>query len=506
MVNFLNWDRQHTTHHQQPQKPLPTPYTPYFIPFPHTLPHTLSSSSYLLPRPSASLIGIRCETQLKANKVLIKYTVSIFANALHGKESCPYRAQADISMSPYQGPPISVDDADNIRRFIEQMGRSGTAKPTNVPVDDPPTILPTNHEDTTDTDRDMPEMSTNSSPPAAPERDTVQAYDMQSPQARGVLAPPPTPNMPLGNEDIGRMIHDQINALPSTFTLGDSKYAPKKSSLLTGARPPGVHISSSPKMPQVSTEQRRDHNLSFARMSFITSDDPPLRFPILLSKENSDKVPGIKTSESKYDSPPAVDFKAASGSSEFKDKSPSEHTTLAMPQDSEKPVSSEEGMRASAYTPPTTPPHLQAAKEPDYPVPSFPDLKIKDEPIEKPMVVLKENKLPDTHAKLASDNSMFRDMAKSQADKTVPLRREYSPSRGTLATRTAKEDETLKNALYFTSWPQSQRDKPGTDLEIDTKRLLILVLSLTCAESGSCRTAARFQPRLCHILDPRRTD
>jgi hypothetical protein len=389
-------------------------------------------------------------------------------------------------MSPYQGPPISVDDADNIRRFIEQMsGRSGTAKPTTISVDDQPTVLPTTNEESTDTDRDTSDMSTNSSPPAAPEHDTVQAYDMQSPLARGVLAPPPTPNMPLGNEEIGRMIHDQVNALPtsSTFSLGDSKYAPRKSSLLTGTRPPGVHISSSPKMPPVSTEQRKDHNLSFARMSFITSEDQPSRFPILLSKqagvglmelpekettfavnskEDKDKMPEIETSVSKYDSPLIVNSKAASGSSELKDKSPPESTTVSMPQDSKKPVSSEEGTKASAYTPPTTPPHLRAAKKHDYPVPSFSDLKVKDEPTEKPTVVVKENKLPDTHAKLTSGDSLSRDMAKSQAAETVPLRREYSPSRGTLATQTAKEDETLKNALYFTSWPKLQRDKPGT--------------------------------------------
>lgn len=406
-------------------------------------------------------------------------------------------------MSPYQGTPISVDDADNIRRFIEQMyGRSSTAKPMSVPVDDQPTVLPTTTEVNTDTDRDTSETSTNSSPPVAHVHDTVQAYDMQSPQARGVLAPPPTPNMPLGNEEIGRMIHDQVNALPasSTFSLGDSKYAPKKSSVLTSARPPGVHISSSPKMLQLSTEQRKDHDLSFARMSFITSDDLPPRFPILLSKqagvtsrglpgkdvtltvdskEDKDTIPGIEPPVSNHRSPLIVNSEAASGSSRFKNKSPPESTTVSIPQDSKNSVSSEEGTKASAYTPPTTPPHLRAAKKHNDPVPSFSDMKIKDEPTEEPAVVLKENKLPDTHAKLSSDNSLSRDMAKVHATENIPLRRDYSPSRGTLASQTAKEDENLKNALYFTSWPKLQRIQTGTGASIDSELVLTLDLSFT---------------------------
>ncbi len=397
-------------------------------------------------------------------------------------------------MSGYKGPPISVDDADNIRRFIEQMGRSTTANSTSAQAEDNSAVMPTTTEENTESDRDASVTSTNSSPLVAPEHNNIQAYDMQSPLACGVLAPPPTPNMPLGNEEIGKMIHDQVNALPnsSTFSLGDSRYAPKKPSLLSGVRP-GVHVSSSPTVSQMSTEQRKDHDLSFARMSFVTSEEPPPRFPKLLSKQaglSSKELDGASVSyltsssafkEAKHhvnsnddnEETPEMDKPASKGrsplmdnsmlvphSSEIMDQPTSESTTVSVPQDIKKSASSEEGTRAQAHTPPPTPPHLRASKKYTNPLPSLQDMKIKDEPVDDSTTAHNENTPLNTRAKPSDESS--RDMAEAQAAKTLPARSKYSPSNGTLAAQIAKMEESMKNALYFTSWPKLQRDQPGT--------------------------------------------
>ena len=178
-------------------------------------------------------------------------------------------------------PPISVDDADNIRRFIAMMpGGSTTTNPT-MPQAVHDTTAQQDSGETTDSGSSTNVASTHSSPPIA------LAHDMQSPQARGVLAPPPTPEVSLGNVGIGQLIHDHIEGMPGTFTLGDSRYAPKTSSKLGGARPPvppGVYVASSPKTEALSPEERNAHNMSFSRMSFVTSEQPRVGFPGILSK------------------------------------------------------------------------------------------------------------------------------------------------------------------------------------------------------------------------------
>ena len=408
-------------------------------------------------------------------------------------------------MPPSQAPTISVDDADNIRRFIQQMSvRSGPAKHATSQPEDGLAVQPNTNENSNGTDRDLYENSTNSSSPAAPEHLAVQAYDMQSPQARGVLAPPPTPKTPLGNEEIGKMIHDQVNAIPtsSTFSLGESRYAPKKSSLLSRARPPGVHVSSSPNSPEMSPEQRKARDMSFSRMSFMTSDEPPSRSPKLPaaqanlgSKElhgaslsypsslsafvdeskprNDSKESKMKTAETENlvsRSRSIMDyFVLTSNSSDSKNKSPPKSTTVTSQEDSKAPVSLEDDTKGPMHSISMTPPHLRAPNKQSISIPaspaspSSPGTKIKDEPTDESATILDEFTPPGTpRAELIQDPPPIPRMAAASAVDATKLRPNYSPSRGTLAVHAAKNEETLKNALFFTSWPKSQgREQPG---------------------------------------------
>ena len=198
-------------------------------------------------------------------------------------------------MSAPRAPTIDVDDAENLRRFIEQMGRPSNAQTTVAQAEVEPGIQQHTAGDSTDTDRDrdLYEVSTNSSPATT----AVIAHDMQSPMARGVVAPPPTPNVSIATDEVEQVAHDHNDVAQGItgLSLGDSKYA-KGSPLapMHYSRPSGVLVSQSPLSSKLSPEQRKDRDMSFARMSFITSDQPVVHFPKLMPK-----VHDLANSESK---------------------------------------------------------------------------------------------------------------------------------------------------------------------------------------------------------------
>ena len=100
----------------------------------------------------------------------------------------------------------------------------------------------------------------------------VQAHDTPygSPQATGVLAPPPTPET-VSSLAIGQMISDELDNIPEErfMSLGDSKYAPKNPSRLSTTARPGFYS------PVPQTTRPRD-DPDFTRMSFKAADTPTI--------------------------------------------------------------------------------------------------------------------------------------------------------------------------------------------------------------------------------------
>lgn len=100
-----------------------------------------------------------------------------------------------------------------------------------------------------------------------------QATPHGSPQATGVLAPPPTPET-ISSLAIGKMISDELDKIPEErfMSLGDSRYAPKNHSRLsTTARSSSTSFFSP--VPR-ATKPRDDP--SFTRMSFKAADTPTI--------------------------------------------------------------------------------------------------------------------------------------------------------------------------------------------------------------------------------------
>ncbi|KAL8723034.1 MAG: hypothetical protein Q9225_000576 [Loekoesia sp. 1 TL-2023] len=105
--------------------------------------------------------------------------------------------------------------------------------------------------------------------------DTVQsqATPHGSPQATGVLAPPPTPET-ISSLAIGKMISDELDKIPEErfMSLGDSRYAPKNYSRLSTTARSGSTSFFSP-VPR-ATKPRDDPG--FTRMSFKAADTPTI--------------------------------------------------------------------------------------------------------------------------------------------------------------------------------------------------------------------------------------
>ena len=234
-------------------------------------------------------------------------------------------------MSASRALPINVDDADNLRRFIEQMsGRSSTAGPTIVQGEAQPAIQSNAHGESTDSDRDLCEASTNSSPATAEAQPAVAAYEMQSPMTRGVVAPPPTPDTSTATNEGEEAERDHGDFLQgiSGLSLGDSKYAPKKGSpqlSVHRTRPTGILVAHPSLSSRLSPEQRKARDMSFARMSFVTSEQPSLRSPMHIPK-----VQDQATAESKNHHAATLSYANSSTAFNF------DGTATGIPEESEK--------------------------------------------------------------------------------------------------------------------------------------------------------------------------
>lgn len=114
----------------------------------------------------------------------------------------------------------------------------------------------------------------------------VQGSPQGSPQAAGVVAPPPTPET-ISSLAIGKMIHDELDRIPEErfMTLGDSKFAPKNQSRLSNiARPLAPSEQFFSAVPR-SSKPRDDPG--FTRMSFKAADAPTVPSFITDSKPNA---------------------------------------------------------------------------------------------------------------------------------------------------------------------------------------------------------------------------
>lgn len=139
------------------------------------------------------------------------------------------------------------------------------------------------------------------------------------------MAPPSTPeNRPgLSNSEISQLIVNNIESLPasSTFTLGESRHAPRYSSTNKWGRPnvrgssADDHVSSSMSIGQTSPADRNIRNQSFPRMSFQAADSSSNAVPKTSSppvsptdtKENASSLSVLEksVSSSRWASPQA---------------------------------------------------------------------------------------------------------------------------------------------------------------------------------------------------------
>ena len=385
--------------------------------------------------------------------------------------------------------------------------RTSTANPSTLQVDNESAIQPQNNSDSTDEHRDLYENSTNSSPPAAenpaqptfPVLPVAQAHDMQSPQARGVLAPPPTPQTPSVKDVAGKDINDHASDTSSefstlgTFTLGESRYATdKKTSLLGPARAmPDVIVAHAPRSSQLTPEQRKARDQSFARMSFITAVQPPTISeepseikadpkPTVSSTLTADPKPTVAAklaADSKLAAwKLASDLKEAEERSAVNEKSVLGEKPVVKSQETfmdnwmsksgspgiKKAAVSENDTKAPANDRPRTPPHLRAAK---------PTTILTSVDINKPVTSgepttasVTDRPVTPPHLR-AAKHAVFTPETfhvAVQADLAAKAAKENMPPRSSPAAQAAKTDETLKHAVTFQAWPKAQgRDQPS---------------------------------------------
>ena len=403
-------------------------------------------------------------------------------------------------------PPVSVDDADNIRKFIASMG--GVSNTTNsttsrgVNTSDMNTTATGNDSgEHTDSDGSAKLASTHSSPPV------TLAHDTQSPLARGILAPPPTPEVNRGDTGSGQIVQDSMEVTPTTFTLGDSRYAPKNSSKLGGARPtvtPGVYVSSSPKAQAVSSEDRNAHNMSFPRMSFAASEPPRRSIFGLMSKTASAGLEGPSADNEKNTQKQSTAINAASAEPsskhgieenhainepvfvstdphEVKEKSSATPTPYPRSRSRQEPKDKERMVQTEARTylqgfkdekavtedsvskSQSMPPHLQAKKTASAPSPSLIDAEDSWALSDQPNSVAKENTPSTSLAKLTLNGSTAPEAPRTYTVDTMKRLANHNPSKSTISTQPPRKEEDRKTALIFDSWPSvEKRDQPGT--------------------------------------------
>lgn len=220
---------------------------------------------------------------------------------------------------------VPLDDVDTIRRFTEEIGRrSRSSVPSlqgQVETFDS-TIIQSNSSSQVS---QVEHRATQTEPVTitlangdsqirngilAKQKSVLDSVLLQSPPGSGVMAPPTTPeNRPgLSNYEISQLIIDNIESLPSTstFTLGESRHAPRYSSAnrgnMRGSSGNG-HVSSSMPRGQISLADRNvQKNQSFTRMSFQAADSPsitaPMTSPALASFSAAGSSPNIRNSTS----------------------------------------------------------------------------------------------------------------------------------------------------------------------------------------------------------------
>ena len=191
---------------------------------------------------------------------------------------------------------IPLDDEESIRRFTEQMRRRSipSLPSLQLQVEDLEGTITQPNSDShvehraTQTDPVTITQANGGSHSrngfSAKPKSALDSVLLQSPPGSGVMAPPSTPeNRPgLSNADISQLIVNNIESLPatSTFTLGESRHAPRHYSTNKGHQPnvrgssANDHVSSSMSMGQTSPADRNIRNQSFPRMSFQAADSP----------------------------------------------------------------------------------------------------------------------------------------------------------------------------------------------------------------------------------------
>lgn len=211
---------------------------------------------------------------------------------------------AVISIMPVSKTVIPLDDEESIRRFTEQIKRRSTPSLPSLPslqlqVEDLEGMITQPNSDShvehraTQTDPVMITQANGGSHTRngflAKPKSALDSVLLQSPPGSGVMAPPSTPeNRPgLSNAEISQLIVNNIESLPatSTFTLGESRHAPRHYSTNKGHHPnvrgssANDHVSSSMSVGQTSPADRNIRNQSFPRMSFQAADSPSNAVP-----------------------------------------------------------------------------------------------------------------------------------------------------------------------------------------------------------------------------------
>ena len=238
---------------------------------------------------------------------------------------------ATISIMPVSKTVIPLDDEETIRRFTEEIRRRSTPSLPSLQVQVENLESTINQRNG---DSHVEHRATQTEPVTitaangvsqarngflAKPKSALDSVLLQSPPESGVMAPPSTPeNRPgLSNFEISQLIIDSIERLPatSTFTLGESRHAPSRSSsagrqTITRGSSANDHVSSLMPGEQISQADRNVRNQSFTRMSFQAADSPPITAPAPVAFSAAES----STNVVKSTSPPPVPAGASASS------------------------------------------------------------------------------------------------------------------------------------------------------------------------------------------------
>lgn len=229
---------------------------------------------------------------------------------------------------------IPLDDEATIRRFTEEIRRRSTPSLPSLQAQ----AQVERFESTTiqhNGDSHVEHRATQTDPvtitPAngarqarngflAKPKSALDSVFLQSPPENGIMAPPSTPeNRPgLSNSQISQLIIDNIESLPatSTFTLGESRHAPRKIRTDQGNQPSmrgssaDDHVTSSVSKGQTSQVDLTDRNQSFPSQSFQAADFPSVTAPKTSPTPASLSAAGVSPNVLRRTSPPPVSSEA----------------------------------------------------------------------------------------------------------------------------------------------------------------------------------------------------